>query len=296
MLSELKRIAIFNKVVEYGSFTSAGESLGIAKSKVSEQVSLLESHLNVRLLHRSTRKVSLTTEGHAFYQHTNGLLPLAEDALRAVQHLSTDVAGVIRIGTTIDVGSYILSPLISTFSESYPNVLFDIQLDDGLQDPVATQLDVLIRMGELTSCSMVGRELMPFKMGIYASKKYLASAPLLRKLRDLEQHPWVALTLLNLPQDKVTLINPKGVRCDIKTRPKHICNAPLGAMSMVQQGMGIGLIANFLADEINDPNLVRLFPDYYLSDNTMNILYPSRHHLAPRVRLFIDYLIEKIRA
>lgn len=296
MLNELKRIAIFNKVVECGSFTSAGESLGMAKSKVSEQVRSLETHLNVRLLHRSTRKISLTTEGDAFYQHSNGLLPLAEQAMSAIQHLSSDISGVIRIGTTIDVGSYILSPLISNFSALYPSVVFDIQLDDGVQDPVAAQLDVVIRMGELNSSSLVGRELAPFELGIYASQKYLTDAPPLLKLEDLEQHPWVALTRLNLPQDRLTLANSQGERCDIKTRPKHICNAPLGAMSMVQQGMGVGLIANFLADEINDPNLVRLFGEYHLPDATMNILYPSRHHIAPRVRRFIDYLIEAIRA
>lgn len=296
MLNELKRIAIFNKVVECGSFTSAGASLGMAKSKVSEQVRSLESRLNVRLLHRSTRKISLTTEGHAFYQHSNGLLPLAEQAVTAIQHLSSDVAGVIRIGTTIDVGSYVLSPLISSFSAQYPNVVFDIQLDDGLQDPVAAQLDVVIRMGELTSSSMVGRELAPFEMGVYASQTYLADAPPLTQLKDLEQHPWVTLTRLNLPQDRLTLTNPQGQRCEIQTRPKHICNAPLGAMSMIQQGMGVGLIANFLADEIKDPSLVRLFEDYHLPDATMNILYPSRRHLTPRVRLFIDYLIDAIRA
>ncbi|CCO44397.1 putative LysR family transcriptional regulator [Vibrio nigripulchritudo SOn1] len=295
MLNELKRIAIFNKVVECGSFTMAGESLGLAKSKVSEQITSLESTLNVRLLHRTTRKINLTTEGITFYQYSSGLLKVAEEAFSSINHLASEVCGTIRIGTTIDVGSFVLTPLLSKFSEQYPNVVFDIQLDDGVQDPVEANLDIVLRIGELTASSLVGRVLAPFELGVYASQDYLSKAPPIRQLQDIKKHNWVCLTRSNLPNDILPLTNGSGDIHRVKTHPKHICNAPLGSMSMVQQGMGIGLIANFLVEEVNDPTLVRLFPDFYQKGPTMNILYPSRKNLAPRVRLFIDYLIEKIQ-
>ncbi|MFG0606708.1 LysR family transcriptional regulator [Vibrio mimicus] len=296
MLNELKRIAIFNKVVECGSFTSAGESLGMTKSKVSEQITTLEKNLNVRLLNRTTRKVSLTTEGGTFYQYSHGLLGMAEEALYSVNHLASEVSGTIRIGTTIDVGTFLLAPLLEEFYQLYPQVKFDLQLEDGLQDFVESNLDIVIRMGELTSSSLVGRVIAPFEIGLYASQSYLDKSPPLEKIEDLQHHDWIYLTRLCLPNHTMTLVNPEGERHDVKLEPQHISNAPLAVMAMVQQGLGIGAIAHFLINKVPGPALVRLFPDFYQISTTMNILYPSRKNLPPRVRLFIDYLVESLRA
>ncbi|WP_137939080.1 LysR family transcriptional regulator [Chitinivorax sp. B] len=296
MLNDLKRIAIFNKVVECGSLTSAGASLGLTKSKVSEQVTVLESNLNVRLLNRTPRKINLTTEGHTFYQYSRGLLQVAEEAISSVNHLSSEVSGTIRIGATVDVGTYLLNPLLPAFCKQYPKVTFDIQLDDGVQDLVETNLDLVIRIGDLAPSSLIGRTIAPFELGIYACRSYLEHRPPIKHIQDIEQHDWVVLTRLNLPNHVLSLVNQNGDSHHIKTSPKHFCNAPLGVMSMVQLGMGVGLIANFLVDQIQDSNLIRLFPDFCQKGQAMNILYPSRKNLAPRVRLLIDYLIDALRA
>ncbi|TLE22540.1 LysR family transcriptional regulator [Vibrio cholerae] len=291
MLNELKRIVIFNKVVECGSFTCAAEALGMTKSKVSEQITALEKTLNVRLLNRTTRKISLTTEGDTFYQRSHGLLNIAEEALCSVNHLASEVSGTIRIGTTIDVGTFLLNPLLAEFYKQYPKVNFDIQLDDGLQDLVDSNLDMVIRIGELTSSSLVGRVIAPFELGIYASQTYLENASPINTIQDLEQHDWVYLTRLNLPNQTLTLTNQEGVQHQVKFHSKHSSNSPLGVMTMVQNGLGVGSIASFLIDKLPDASLVRLFPDFYQISTTMNILYPSRKNLPPRVRLFIDYLV-----
>ncbi|EOX4329791.1 LysR family transcriptional regulator [Vibrio cholerae] len=291
MLNELKRIVIFNKVVECGSFTCAAEALGMTKSKVSEQITALEKTVNVRLLNRTTRKISLTTEGDTFYQRSHGLLNIAEEALCSVNHLASEVSGTIRIGTTIDVGTFLLNPLLAEFYKQYPKVNFDIQLDDRLQDLVDSNLDMVIRIGELTSSSLVGRVIAPFELGIYASQTYLENAPPIHTIQDLEQHDWVYLTRLNLPNQTLTLTNQEGVQHQVKFHSKHSSNSPLGVMTMVQNGLGVGSIASFLIDKLPDASLVRLFPDFYQISTTMNILYPSRKNLPPRVRLFIDYLV-----
>ncbi|OEC26341.1 LysR family transcriptional regulator [Vibrio cholerae] len=291
MLNELKRIVIFNKVVECGSFTCAAEALGMTKSKVSEQITALEKTVNVRLLNRTTRKISLTTEGDTFYQRSHGLLNIAEEALCSVNHLASEVSGTIRIGTTIDVGTFLLNPLLAEFYKQYPKVNFDIQLDDGLQDLVDSNLDMVIRIGELTSSSLVGRVIAPFELGIYASQTYLENSPPIHTIQDLEQHDWVYLTRLNLPNQTLTLTNQEGVQHQVKFHSKHSSNSPLGVMTMVQNGLGVGSIASFLIDKLPDASLVRLFPDFYQISTTMNILYPSRKNLPPRVRLFIDYLV-----
>ncbi|EKO3577886.1 LysR family transcriptional regulator [Vibrio metschnikovii] len=295
MLNELKRIAIFNKVVECGSFTLAGESLGMGKSKVSEQVTLLEKKLNVRLLHRTTRKISLTTEGSTFYQYSRGLLNIADQALGAVNHLASEISGTIRIGTTIDVGTFLINPLLNEFYQQYPHVNFDLCLDDGLQDMVESNLDLVIRIGELTSSSMVGRVIAPFELGIYASQDYLNNTKPITCLDDLQDHDWVYLSRLNLPNNILTLTNHNGQEQQIKLQPKHTSNAPLGVMAMIQNGLGIGPIAHFLIDKIPGPSLIRLFPDFYQVSTTMNILYPSRKNIPPRVRCFIDYLIASLK-
>lgn len=247
--------------------------------------------MNVRLLNRTTRKISLTTEGDTFYQRSHGLLNIAEEALCSVNHLASEVSGTIRIGTTIDVGTFLLNPLLAEFYKQYPKVNFDIQLDDGLQDLVDSNLDMVIRIGELTSSSLIGRVIAPFELGIYASQTYLENAPPIHTIQDLEQHDWVYLTRLNLPNQTLTLTNQEGVQHQVKFHSKHSSNSPLGVMTMVQNGLGVGSIASFLIDKLPDASLVRLFPDFYQISTTMNILYPSRKNLPPRVRLFIDYLV-----
>ncbi|MBJ7539836.1 LysR family transcriptional regulator [Marinomonas transparens] len=296
MLNEFKKIAIFNKVVECGSFTKAGQLLSLPKSKVSEQITALETILNVRLLHRTTRKINLTTEGCTFYHYSNGLNKVAEDAFRSVNHLSSEVSGIIRISTTIDFGTFILNPLIARFSAQYPNVVFDVDLNDAIESPVEENLDLVLRIGEMKNSSLVGRVLAPFMLGMYASQGYLNKTPLITTPEDIQHHSWISLSRTSLPNDVVTLRDQRGEKQQIRTHPKHVCNSPLGVMSMVREGMGVGLIASFLAEEINDPSLVRLFPDFYMQGLSVNILYPSRKNMPPRVRLFIDYLIETIKA
>lgn len=295
MLNELKKIAIFNKVVECGSFTQAGKLLNLSKSKVSEHVSALESHLKVRLLHRTTRKINLTTEGSAFYHYSSGLLKLAEEAYSAVRPLSAELSGCIRIGTTIDFGSFMISTLISTFSERYPNITFDFQLDDNVQNLVEENLDLVLRIGKLSESAMVGRVLAPFTLGVYASQRYLDNISAITPIKEVEKLDWIRLTRIHLPNDVLILTNSQGDEQFLKVYPKHLSNSPLGVMSMIKEGMGVGLIANFLVEKMNDSKLVRLFPDYYTKDINVNILYPSRKNLPLRVRLFIDYLVEVSR-
>ncbi|MDW6004535.1 LysR family transcriptional regulator [Vibrio mangrovi] len=293
MLDNLKRIAIFNKVVECGSFTQAGQMLGMAKSKVSEQISLLESNLNVRLLHRTTRKISLTTEGEVFYRNSQSLIHIAETAVNSVENMVNTVTGMIRIGTTVDVGTYLLAPLIRKFHEEFPNVNFDIQLEDGLQDPVEHNLDLVIRIGELKPCSLVGRILAPFELGMYASQRYLDTHQLIDTLEDLRNHDWVTLTRLH--NDTLTLSHKnENIHREIQIDTKHQSNSPLGVISMIQQGLGIGLIANFLIKELDDTTLIHLFPEWSQRNPNINILYPSRKNIPMRTRLFINHLMREI--
>lgn len=292
MLNELKKIAIFNKVVECGSFTQAGKLLNLSKSKVSEHVSELESHLKVRLLHRTTRKINLTTEGTTFYNYSHDLIRLAEEACCAVRPFSSELSGPIRIGTTIDFGAFMVSSLISQFSERYPSITFDFQLNDNVQNLVEENLDLVLRIGKLPESSMIGRVLAPFTLGVYTSQSYLDNISAISPLEEVEQLDWIRLTRIHLPNDILTLVNPQGEEQLLKVSPKHLSNSPLGVMSMITEGMGVGLIANFLVEKMNDSRLVRLFPDYYTKDLGVNILYSSRKHLPLRVRLFIDYLVE----
>ncbi|CAM3768104.1 HTH-type transcriptional regulator DmlR [Vibrio aerogenes CECT 7868] len=294
MLENLKRIAIFNKVVECGSFTRAGLELGMAKSKVSEQVTALEANLKVRLLNRSTRSISLTTEGATFYESSQGLMNQAEDAVNSLAPMVNEISGLIRIGTSVDVGMYLLIPQLKRFNKKYPKVIFDVQLEDELKDPIQHNLDLVIRIGELKSSSLVGRVLAPFKLGIYASKTYLKNHKAIKTLDDLKYHDWIAVTRMSLPNNRVSLIESSGFSRCVRVRPRHQTNSPMAAMSMIQQNMGIGPVANFLVKQTNDDSLVQLFPQFSHQGPSMNILYPSRKNIPPRTHLLIQFLIQEM--
>jgi len=157
-ISELRRMAIFAAVVDSGSFSAAALRFGMAKSAVSKQISILEDHLELRLIHRTTRRLHLTEAGEAFYPGCARLLADAQAAQQAVGRLQEEATGVIKISAPVDLGRQYLAEILVDYAEQNPAVELDVLLDDAYVDLVAEGVDVAIRLGDLDDSSLVVRK------------------------------------------------------------------------------------------------------------------------------------------
>src|SRR5690606_4946163 len=185
---DLDRLAALVWVVDLGSFTKAAERLGIPKSTVSRRIASLEDDLGIRLLHRSTRKVTPTEAGRALYARASRAIAELEDAIRAVEDLGDVPRGELRVTAPVDFGVAVLAELSKEFLETYPEVSLTLELTNRMVDLVGEGFDAALRFGTLADSSLVARKLTSSKLGFYASPEYLERAGTPTTLDDLERH------------------------------------------------------------------------------------------------------------
>ncbi|MBY5982164.1 LysR family transcriptional regulator [Ferrimonas balearica] len=294
-LAQIRRLAIFATVVEQGSFSAAGRKLGLGRGKVSEQISALEQALSVRLLQRSTRQLSVTAEGQVLYRHCRDLLPQASQGLREVQDLGPEPMGRLRLTTTSDVAQQVLSPFLSRFCQQYPGIQLDLQLADAVLNLVEEDIDIAIRIGTPVDSSMVGIELGALPMGLYAATSYLAQWGVPESLPDLSAHRGVQMTRMpNL--STLMLSNDEGVSQPAGLPVFHRTDTPAGNATLVEQGLGIGLLPHFTLNQAVSEGRVRpVLPEWQYRQLAITLLFPSRAQLPRRSRLFIDALRDWLR-
>ena len=167
-------VSTFAKVVELGSFARAAERIGLSTSAVSRQVSELESHLNVRLLNRTTRRLSLTEAGQSFYEHSVQLLADLEDAEASVRATTAEPKGTLRVTCGVSFGMRYLAPALAEFCALHPDLLLDLDLSDRVVDLVEEGFDLAIRIGHIGSQGMVSKRLGWTQIVCCASPSYLA--------------------------------------------------------------------------------------------------------------------------
>jgi DNA-binding transcriptional LysR family regulator len=181
-------IPVFVAVVEQGGFSPAARALGISKSAVSKRINLLEQNLGVKLLHRTTRKLSLTEAGEHFFEHAAIANNAAKDAQDAVAQLQGEPQGRLRINTPMSFGRLHISPLIPVFLKRYPKITIDMVMDDKVIDIVGGGFDIAIRSGKLPDSNLIARKLAPLKSVLCASPAYLKNHGHPTTLNDLKQH------------------------------------------------------------------------------------------------------------
>ncbi|MGF1753660.1 LysR family transcriptional regulator, partial [Vibrio makurazakiensis] len=220
LINYLKAIAIFSTVVETGSFTAAGDKLQMPRGKVSEQVAKLEAYLGVKLLQRSTRKVSITPEGLALYQQVQDILPCAIRGVDEVKSYNSEIKGVIRLTTTQDHYETLLIPLLKEFSAQYPKVQFDLLISEEPLSIIDESIDLAIRSGDLPDSNLVSLPLTSTQLKLYAS-------PLLNEIPErpeqLPLFPWVTISNTQVASD-FTLQNSDGEVVQVISKHQHKAN------------------------------------------------------------------------
>ena len=283
---------VFCMVVDKGTFVGAADALEMSKAAISRYVSALEERLGARLLHRTTRKLSMTEEGRQFYHQAREVLALMDQAEEAVSSAAPEPSGVLRVNAPVSFGVLHLAPLWGAFMSAHPNVELDISLNDRLVDLVDEGFDAAIRIARMENSSLVGRRLAGTRMCLCASPDYLASHPPLRTLADLAEHGVIAYTNFATGNDW-QFDGPDG-RVSVRTRSSVRCNNGDTCRSIALAGGGIALQPSFMVGEdLRSGALVEILPEYRSIELGLYVVYPTRKHLASKVRALISFLAER---
>ena len=285
---DLNLLIKFIAVCDTGSFTAAAEQLGIAKSILSEHITRLEKDLGVQLLARSTRKLKITEAGETVLNAARLAIEQLQSTVQTVQEAHHQLAGKIRLTSSLDYSNCILTRQLADFSKLHPNIDIEMIAGDEQYDLLSTQLDLSIRVGWLTDSSHRATRIKQMKQKLVASPAYLAQHGTPKTPSDIAQHNWLSLSALSNAQWTFTrdqaqqTVRPSG----------HLrANATFVIYQWLLLGMGMSVLPDYhLQADIDAGRLVELLPDWHLPDGGIYAVYPANKHLPQRVRALIDFL------
>jgi len=293
-MDRLHAITAFVRVVEAGSFAGASRRMELSVSVVSRHVADLENHLGARLLNRTTRRMSLTESGRAFFERAVQLLADLEEA-EAEAGAGLEPRGTLRLTVGTAFGVRYLAPALAAFRARHPRVRFDVELSDRLIDLVEEGFDLAVRIGPVRSQALIARRIGETSVVCCAAPAYLAHHAAPRVPADLARH--ACLTYAYAQSDTWQFTDAAGAVHAVKVSgPVHSNNGGmLTALSIA--GMGVQLEPDIVvADEVRAGRLVPLLPGYVAASLPIHALYPSRRHLSAKVRTFVDFLVARFEA
>ncbi|CCD97947.1 LysR family transcriptional regulator [Bradyrhizobium sp. STM 3809] len=291
-MDKLSSLRAFVKVVESGSFAEAGRQLRLSRSAISKYIGQLEQSLGVQLIVRTTRHASPTETGQRYFERAVAILADLDAADQAVSQLQAAPRGLLRVNAPMSFGTMRLGPVVADFMVRYPELQLQIVLSDDLLDPVQDGFDVTLRIAELESSSLVARRIMPVERVVCAAPAYLARHGTPESPEDLRRHSSLTYGfLLTGNQWKLTgrdgdhWIQPAWSLC--------VNNAEV-LRDVAVKGQGIALIPHFIAaDALASGALTAILADYAAPPLALYAIYPPTRHLSVKVRLFIDFLVER---
>ena len=294
MSPSLADMAVFARVVEAEGFTAAARSLGLSKSAVSKQVARLEADLGVRLLQRTTRRLSLTGEGATFFEGCQRMLAEASAAERSVTHLAGGVRGRLRINAPMSFGILHLAPALPAFQARHPELAVELILNDRRVDLIEEGFDVGLRIGGLPSSSLIARRLAGSRPAVCASPDYLARNGRPETPEDLRNHHCLLYSYLDPP--KLWRFQSAGGARRVTVEGPLETNNGEALLQAALAGLGITRLPSFIVGPaLCDGRLIELLKDWQdPREPAIYVVYPERRHLAPKVRAFVDFVAERI--
>jgi DNA-binding transcriptional LysR family regulator len=293
-MDRFQELSVFAAVVDAGSFVGAAEALDMSKPAVSRHVAELESRLGVRLLHRTTRRLSLTEEGEVFYARCREVLASLQEAESEITSRTGKAAGQLKVSAPVSFGLLHLAPLWAGFMARHPDVVLDLTLSDRMVDLVEEGFDIAIRIASLPSSSLVSRKLSSTRLVLCATPRYLKTHGTPKTPADLARHTVLAYSLLS-SGESWEFDGPPG-HASVKVNPRLRTNSGDTCRAVALQHLGIIIQPSFLvADELRSGALVEVMPQYRSLEFGIYAVYPSRKHVLPKVRLLIDYLVAALK-
>lgn len=292
-MENLEGLPIFVRAVREGSFSAAARALGLTPSAVSKQIGRLEDQLAVRLFNRTTRRLSLTEEGAAFYERTSRILTDLEDAAAAVSSLRGVARGRLRVTMPIAYGVTHLLPKLPDFLARHPEMTLEIDLNDRIVNMIEEGFDVAVRVGELQDSSLIGRRLAANRRVLAAAPAYLAGRAAPQDPQGLAGHNCLIYTYRAQRHDW-HLVDAAGAETVVTIAGSIETNNSMMLRAAALAGLGVVLLPLWIiGPDLKAGRLQRLLPDYHWPDSAIHVVYPPGRHLSARVRAFVDFLVEQ---
>ncbi len=286
---------MFARVVEAGSFSEASRQLGVAPSSVSRQINELEDSLGTRLFQRTTRKLSLTEAGELYYERVTSIVTEIDEAKLALSQLDGTPTGILRLNVPGSLSRRYMVPTLVAFQKKYPGVEIVLLASDQIMDMIEHRIDLTIRLGTLSDSSLVARKIGSGRRVLCASSTYLNNADSLKSPSDLAQHN--CLTFRSNPGSNIWKFkNMKGVLSEVRVTGNLYANDGESLVAAAVMGHGIILVPEWLVGcELREGTLQEILIDYITTpkETPMYALYPRQRHLPPKVRAFIDFMVEQ---
>ena len=292
-MDKFDQMRAFTQVVDSGGFAAAARQMGVSRSAVNKLVIALENELGVQLLHRTTRVVSPTETGLAFYDRCVEILSSLEEAERSVMQLHAEPKGKLRVNAPMTFGTLHLAPAIADFLAQYPDVQIQLTLNDRFVDPIEEGFDVTVRISEPhPTSSLLVQPLAPAKRVLCASPSYCENYGTPSHPTDLRSHSCLHYGQI-AAEKKWTLTGEDGTHTVTVRGPLCSNNGEVlrdGAMC----GLGITLLPRFIVGSaLQEGALQVVLPTYQPSELAIEVLYPVNRHLSTKIRLLVDFLKER---
>jgi len=290
----LDGIAVYTAVVDGRGFTAAAKRLGHTPSYVSKEITKLEARLGVRLLNRSTRSISLTDEGRAYFDHCRAIVESAQEAESDAMRGQAVPSGTLRIAAPVSFGLSHLRHILPSFMRLYPDIEIETEFNERLIDLVSEGVDVAIRIGRLRDSSLVARKLGDFRGVVVASPSYWENYGRPSHPNDLKSHKCISYSYM--PEPTVWEFNDSGEKIRVHVDLLAKCNSAELETSLAVAGVGVTRLPLFVCEEeVSAGKLEIVLEDFEQEPMGLYAVYPHRSYTPAKVRCFVEFLEKELR-
>jgi DNA-binding transcriptional LysR family regulator len=285
-------LQVFRYVSELNSFAAAGRRLGLSPAAISKNITELEAYVGVRLINRTTRRMALTEEGRIYLEHVVRGLDAFSEADQALSPLKTGPSGTLRVSAPMTVTLTRLSTAIPRFLSRYPEIILDLHLDDRRVDLIKEGFDLAIRGSDnLEDSSLTAKKLAIMTHELCAAPSYFKAHGKPKVPSDLRLHNCVRFSLSG--HADIWEFSKDGRTERIAIDAQYSVSSSLAVRDALREGFGLSLVPYpYVEDDLRDGRLQSVLEDWNTVETTLYAVYPSRQHLAPKIRLFLDFLVE----
>jgi DNA-binding transcriptional LysR family regulator len=289
-MTDLNELQIFTAIAQEMSFTRAAGAVGISKAAASRAISNLEERLSIRLFERTTRRLALTEAGEIYLMHAKRAMEGAEDAEAAVSKLSEQPRGTLRVAMPVTLARSSVGPKLAEFLQRYPELRIEITLRGGRMDPIAERVDVVFQTARPeTDSQIIQKRMTTVKVGIYASRQYLANAAPLRSPQDLIKHS--CLTMTAVRGGTSWHLSKSGKVQEVRLRGRVVVGDPMIHHQLCRDGAGVAAIPEWeVHEDVRKKYLLRVLPEWTPSPIELYVLYPTRLSMTPKLNAFLKFM------
>lgn len=289
------QVALFIRVIDAGGFSKASRVYKIPKSRLSRNISSLESELGYPIIYRNTREISLTEEGQKLYELSKHSIYELDSHLNSISKDRKELSGTLKITAPTNIGDELLSPIICDLKSMHPKIKINLNLSDQKMDLIKHRIDVAIRIDNLTDSTMKIRKIGFLKMILVASGSYLLNNQKINDLSDLKDHKILSFIYDKGKTSQLKLITPQNETQQIIVNSDFESTSLRLLTDLAIAGKGIAFIPEYLCKkEIHDGSLIQVLPGYHSEPLQVQVVWPNNSQINSKVRAFVDLTVKHL--